>query len=413
MRRSDPQPAGPPAPRRVAYFVNLYPAVSHSFIRREIRALEALGWEVHRFAIRCDPDIVDPQDRAERERTTALLPLRAADLVAALGVLGARPVRSLRALAVAARLALRSERGLLRSLGGFIEAAILLAHFERLAIPHAHAHFGTNSATVLHLVRALGGPPYSFTNHAPLELHPAGAWSLAEKVAAAAFTVAISRRGRAQLMHAAPVETWSRIHVVRCGLELAGRRDDVPPVPDTTQLLCVGRLSPEKGHLVLLDAVGRLRERGVPLRLVIAGDGPLRDAIERRIRELDLDGIDLRGFVEEEVVDKLLRESRALVLPSLAEGLPVVLMESFRLGRPVIASDVGAISELVVDGESGWVVPPADAGALASAMRAALSAHPDALTRMGRAGHAALVERHDSAAEARKLSSLLEEALAH
>ncbi|MEA2423512.1 MAG: hypothetical protein QOF55_2611, partial [Thermoleophilaceae bacterium] len=87
--------------------------------------------------------------------------------------------------------------------------------------------------------------------------------------------------------------------------------------------------------------------------------------------------------------------------------LPVVIMESLALGRPVIATDVGAVSELVVTGETGWLVAPGSEEALAEAMRAALEAAPGELDRLGEAGAALVASRHSAASEAARLAGLL------
>src|SRR5262249_42051243 len=156
---------------KVAYLVNQYPHVSHSFIRREVVALEALGVPVERFSVRPSPaDLVDPADRAERDRTYVLLAAGPAGLLAAaLGTAASRPVRWARALALAVRLGRRSQRGVVRHLAYLAEACLLMRRLRDCGAGHLHAHFGTNPAAVALLTRVLGGPPYSFTVHGPEE----------------------------------------------------------------------------------------------------------------------------------------------------------------------------------------------------------------------------------------------------
>ena len=392
-------------PRSLAYFTNEYPSVSHSFVRREIEALEQRGWTVHRFSLRAGRGIVDAQDRAELERTVRLAPLRLPGLLQSLAVLLSRPLRGLSAIACAVRMGRRRPR-FLRSLFSLCWAALMLRHCRRLGIAHAHAHFGTNSASVLLLLRKLGGPSFSFTNHAPFEIEHPWVWSLPEKVAQARFAVAISKLGRAQLMRVTPQEHWQRVAVVRCGVD--PQRVQPTPVPDTPQLLCVARLSEEKGHRVLLGALAQLRRDGVACRLVLAGDGPMRGELERESARLELtEVVHFAGSVDEQRVNQLLAESRALVLASFAEGLPVVLMEAFRAGRPVVTSNVGAIDELV-DAHCGWLVPAGDQHGFAAALRAVLTTPVEELNRMGGVGRSRLEAQHDSASEAAVLCDLFE-----
>ena len=156
------------------------------------------------------------------------------------------------------------------------------------------------------------------------------------------------------------------------------------PLPDAPRLVCVGRLAEQKGQLVLVQAAARLRDQGVPFELVLVGDGPMRAEIERLIARLDLGGhIRIAGWLDGAGVRREILASRALVLPSFAEGLPVVLMEALALGRPVISTYVAGIPELVRPRIDGWLVPPGSVEDLAEALREALAAPASRLERMG------------------------------
>lgn len=393
--------------RRIAYFTNVYPAVSHTFIRREIEALEEQGWDVARFAIRGSDTLVDERDLSESKKTSYLLPFRVRELFLALLLLARRPIALLRGIWQGIRMACRDERGLFRSLAIIPEAMILSLRLRRSSISFVHGHFGTNSASVLRIVNTFGACRYSFTNHGPLEIDHPRSTSLREKVNDASFVVAISGFARGQMLRVVPPEAWNKIHVVRCGVVFDSRPSVVSPVPDCSRLLCIGRLSNEKGHLILLRAAKRLIEEGMELSIALAGDGPLRPVLERETRRLELSAVvEFLGSVSGQTVLALLEQSRSLVLPSLSEGLPIVLMESFSSGRPVIATRVGAISELVEQNVSGWLVAPGDVDELACAMREALTLSPEVLTRMGQAGFAVVAERHNVDVETRRLAAL-------
>jgi glycosyltransferase involved in cell wall biosynthesis len=400
---------------RVAYLVTEYPRTSHSFIRREIQAVEALGIEVLRFSLRpLDAELVTAEDREELRRTRMVLSEGArGHAAAAVWVALRRPASLARALALAVRLGWRSNRGLIRHLVYLAEACVLLRWLLEARVDHLHAHFGTNSAAVAALCRALGGPTFSFTVHGQAELERLEALRIREKIRGAAFAVAVSDLGGRALRGQARPEDGAKVYVVRCGLDEDLLRAPQRPVPASPRLVCVGRLVPLKGQLLLVEAAARLAADGVPFELVLAGDGPARSAVEDLVRRTGLAGrVRLAGWLGAPQIREAILDARALVLPSFAEGLPVVLMEAFALRRPVVATTVGAIPELVEPGVSGWLVPAGDRDALTAAMRAVLEAPPQRLDAMGRAGAARVARDHDAAAEARELVALFRSAVA-
>jgi glycosyltransferase involved in cell wall biosynthesis len=392
---------------RVAYLVNQYPKVSHSFIRREILALERQGVEVQRIALRgWDAQVADADDAAERDRTRYVLREGVLPLLGALAVtLLGSPVRFLRALALALRMSRGSERPLPYHLIYLAEACRLLPWVREFGAEHLHAHFGTNAAEIAQLAHTLGGPGYSFTVHGPEEFDHPEALHLRDKVGGASFVVTVSSYGRAQLMRWSAAADWPKIQVVHCGIDAAFR--DVPdaPVPDVARLVCVGRLCEQKGQLLLVEAVSGLAARGIPCELVLAGDGEMRSDIEAAIaRHRVGDQVRITGWIDSARVRAEILGARALVLPSFAEGLPVVIMEALALRRPVVTTFVAGIPELVRAGESGWLVPAGDVGALATAMAEALACPRETLDRMGEAGRARVMERHSVETEAAKLA---------
>ena len=394
---------------RVAYLTAQYPKTSHSFIRREIAALERLGVQVERYSVRrVDEPLVDPDDIAERERTHVILESGSLGLLARTALLALRrPLRWLRALRAAASMGWRSERGLLVYLIYFCEACALVPLLEREGVEHLHAHFSTNGTTIARLARVLGGPSYSFTVHGPHELSVAPLLSLKAKVADAKFVAAISRYARGQLMYFSATSDWPKIAIVHCGLDRIHLGREPAPLPPAARLVCVARFDPEKGHLVLLEALGRLAREGIDFELDLIGDGAMRPAIEAACARLGItERVHLSGWLGSAEVHDHLVASRIFVSPSFMEGLPVVLMEALALGRPVIATYLAGIPELVVPGENGWLVPASDVDELARALRAALTAPLAELQRMGAKGRARVLAEHDVDIEARKLAEL-------
>lgn len=397
--------------KRIGYFINQYPAPSQTFIRREIAALEDMGAAVSRYCARgWTEELVDPDDRAEAGRSRRVLD------VGALGLLGslarnavARPVGFARAVATAWKLALASGRRKWACLVYLAEACVLRDWSERDGIEHMHAHFGTNSTAVAMLCRRLGGPPYSFTVHGPEEFDSPIALALGEKVRHAAFAVTICSFGRSQLWRWAAPADWSKVEVIHCGVGPQFLDAPTTSPPDAPRFVTVGRLAEQKGQMVLVEAAARLRDRGRTFEIVVIGGGPLKGEIEARIAALRLgEMVKLVGWKSGEEVRHAVLEARALLLPSFAEGLPVVIMEALALRRPVISTYVAGIPELVRPGESGWLVPAGSVEGLVEAMEEALAAPVDRLLAMGEAGAARVALDFDARAEARKLLSRIE-----
>jgi glycosyltransferase involved in cell wall biosynthesis len=274
-------------------------------------------------------------------------------------------------------------------------------------VRHVHAHFGTNGAEVAMLCHLLTGIPYSFTVHGPDEFDRPEYLGLPEKVKHAAFVCVVSSFTGSQICRWIPPKEWPKIKLVRCGLDADFLIQRPPSIVSKIHLVTVGRLSEQKGQLVLLSALAVLAREGMLFKMTIAGDGPLRPQLERSIRELGLEEqVELTGWLSNSQVRALIRGARALILPSFAEGLPVVLMEALALGRPVITTYVAGIPELVTDQTCGWIVPAGSVDQLARAIRQCLSA-PDALIQtMGAVGRKRVLEQHDIAKECRKLGDL-------
>ena len=399
-------------PTTIAYLVNQYPAPSQTFIRREVAAIEAIaGVPVHRYAVRpWAGTLVDPDDVAEAGRTRKLLGVGAAGLASAtLRMMLTRPGRFLAALGAARQLAKAAGRGRIKHGIYLAEACVLASWADRDGVDHVHAHFGTNSTVVALLAHRLGGPPFSFTAHGPEEFDHPAELALGMKLREAKFAVAIGSFGRSQLWRWARFEDWPKVHVVHCGVDPSFLEVPATPPADRPRLVNIGRLEEQKGQLILVEAARVLKERGrVDFEVVIVGGGSFRDALAAKIEAYGLgSNVKLAGWMSGAQVRAELLAARGFVLPSFGEGLPVVIMEALALRRPVIATYVASIPELVRPGETGWLVPAGDVAALADAMAELFDAPVDRLTAMGDAGHRAVAERHDVRVEAGKLLDLI------
>ncbi|WP_013323982.1 glycosyltransferase family 4 protein [Gloeothece verrucosa] len=398
----------------IAYIVNQYPTVSHSFIRREILALEELNLSITRFSHRdCSDKIVDELDLCELKKTNVILKSGAVGLLSALlRVALTRPKRWFEALLLALKLGWLaagwlSGNGIVRHIIYLAEACVLLEWFSRLDISHVHSHFGTQPTTVVLLCNTLGGPPYSFTVHGPEEFDNVRGMGLPEKIQQASFVIAVSLFGRSQLYRWCEYSQWSKIHVIRCGLDKTFLSQPWQPIPDEPRFVCVGRLSEQKGQLLLVEAVSQLVAEGFTLKLVLVGDGAMREEIETLITNRGLqDTIEITGWATQAQVQQQILAARAMVLPSFAEGLPVVIMESLALGRPVISTYIAGIPELIEPGQSGWLVPAGSVEALAASMRTVLQCPVSELEQMGKRGAERVALQHNILLEAEKLAQL-------
>lgn len=391
---------------RIAYLTTTYPSVSHTFIRRELTHLETLVGEIARFAIRHTPyDIVDPDDAREDGKTFRVLsqpPERW--LRAALQALK-EPAKLLEGLRTTLALGRRSQRGLPVHLIYFAEALLLLDETRRRGIDHVHVHFGTNPTAVAQILRALGGPTYSFTVHGPDELDAPVGLSIGKKIEDAAFVVAITDFCSGQLRRWVGYEHWDKIRVVHCtvGDEFFGAAEPIPP--ESKALVCVGRLSAQKGQLLLVEAFADAVAEGLDAELVLAGDGDMREPIEALAQRRGVaDRVRITGWISNAQVRREIKDARALVLPSFAEGLPMVIMEAFALGRPVLSTYIAGIPELVVDGENGWLIPSGSKPAIVEGLRRVMATPIATLEEMAERGRAAVRERHYTATETAKLA---------
>ena len=382
---------------RLAYLCNVYPAVSHSFVRREIAGIEEAGNNVQRFSLRPPQDgLKDEVDLREASITESVLRQGIARLVfAALALLFSRPGKTLAALKTALRLSSPGIERKARHVAYWLEAAWLVRRMDKLGIQHLHAHFGTNPAAVATIARAWGGPPFSFTVHGPDEFDAPLALGLPAKIEAAAFVVAITSYCRSQLMRWSAPEHWDKIELVRCGLD-----DDIlnaPPEPvsaASTEFVCVARLSAQKGLPLLIAASERLRNAGETFSVTLVGGGELHESLKREIKDRGLqDIVKLAGVRSTPDMHQHIREARAFVLPSFAEGLPMTIMEAFALSRPVITTAIAGIPELV-DDQCGWVITAGSVEALVEAMRSALHTPTEQLSEKGAVGRERVLRLH-------------------
>jgi colanic acid/amylovoran biosynthesis glycosyltransferase len=388
----------------IAYLVNQYPAVSHTFIRREIQALERLDVNVHRFSLRSNKaSLVDEADLSEYSKTIIVTESKKLSILySCILTVALHPAAFLAALRLCLKLG-RTANAVIKHLIYFVEACFIKVSIESLSVTHLHAHFGTNSATIALIIKKLGGPDYSFTVHGPEEFDKPMQLSLDKKIKHAKFVAAISFYGVSQLSRWSASSDWGKIKIVRCGLNLDEFQVS-SDISSTKQLICVGRLCEQKAQLLLINAIANLLRRGVDVNLTLVGDGPMRQQVEQRIDKLGLRAnIKLTGWLSQEKIRHEISHSRVLVLPSFAEGLPVVIMEALAMGRPVISTYIAGIPELIKHNQNGWLLAAGDSASLEYSIENALSKTNAYILEMGRQGRKDVEKMHDINDQAKTL----------
>lgn len=373
---------------KVAYLTGEYPRATDTFIQREVLGLRSLGLDVETFSIR-EPDkkhLVGVEQIAEQEKTYYVLPINILKLVMShLWLLFKFPNNYFETFRVVLQTSQPGIRGLLYQIFYFLESGLLAREICKRDIDHLHNHIASSSCTVAMLAAALGRFKFSFTMHGPHIFFEPRRWRLDEKIKRAKFVACISHFCRSQGMIFVKPEHWDKMPIIRCGVDLELFE------PSTHQgkgnrLLYIGRLAVEKGLPIVLESLTKLLPQYPDIVLTVVGDGADRTFLEDMATQVGLGGnVKFVGYQSQAAVREFLKQTDIFVLPSFAEGIPVVLMEAMAMGVPVVATQIAGISELVESGKSGYLVPPGDSVMLASAVSELMS-KADMRSQMGLAG---------------------------
>lgn len=383
--------------KRIGYLISQYPAPSHTFIRREIDAIRRAGLDIETFSIRRPPDdeILSDRDAQDRDETFYVLPASPLRLLRTnVRQLVRRPGRYLDTLKASLEHRVPGTRSLVWALFYFLEGMRLSRELEDRGVDHLHDHFANPAAHAGFAAVRYLGIGWSLTLHGLSDFDYPGGLLLEDKIKAARFVACVTHFGRAQAMRLSDPGLWEKLFISRCGIEL-----DKFPERDTSdgrlRFVCVGRLSPEKGQLGLLDAFKRAVDQGLDAELTLVGDGPDQTRVEERIQAHGLqDRIKMPGRMAEADALMAIARSDVMVLASFMEGLPVVLMEALALEIPVIAPCIAGIPELVEDEVTGLLFPAGDWDALAEQL-VRLGGDAELRTKLGRAGHQRIIEEFD------------------
>jgi glycosyltransferase involved in cell wall biosynthesis len=400
-------------PGQIAYLTGEYPRATDTFIQREVAALRALGLTVATCSIRRTDasHLVGPEQHSEAAQTFYVLkaasqPLRL--ISAHFAALTTSPRRYFNALALAVKTSAPGAKALLYQLIYFAEAAVLARFLKQQNVQHLHNHIATATCTVAMLTSEISGIPFSFTLHGPDIFFEPRRWRLDAKIRRASFVACISHFCRAQAMAFADPGDWDKLAIVHCGVDPSRYLPSQDRVARSTghNLLFVGRLAAVKGLPVLFQALAGMVSDHPDLKLTLIGDGPDRVLLQGQVNQFGLqDHVAFSGYQSQDAVAKALLENDLLVLPSFAEGVPVVLMEAMAAGLPVLTTRIAGVPELVEDGISGILVPPGSVNALADGLRKLL-ADADLRHRMGQAGRQKVIAEFTASTEAARLATL-------
>lgn len=405
----------------VGYVVTNHPRVALTFIAREIAELEARGWTVDPISINYPSPTDLDATGADREvaRTFYIKRTPPLRVLAALWRAARRNPTGLMRLAWrAARTGGTDVKAVVWRLFYLVEGVVVWDHCRRGPVRHLHAHFGQTPASIAWYATEVGhlcGPDtwtWSFTIHGFQDFVNERDARLDLKAHSASFIVCVSDFTRSQLMRVTDPHLWHRFKVVRCGLDLdAFSRRDAHPRSARARIITVARISPEKGHVVLLEALRVLRDRGVIAELEFVGSGDFTDEVRRRAAELGVaEQVHFTGELEPPAVIERLRGADIFCLPSFAEGLPVSIMEAMAVGVPVVSTYISGIPELAIHRQTALTVPAGSVDALADALEE-LIADPHLAEQLADAAEKAVRADYSSARNVDLLAVAFTEAM--
>jgi colanic acid/amylovoran biosynthesis glycosyltransferase len=395
-------------PIRLLYLIGQYPAINHSYLLAEIRHLRKLGFDIKVASIAPPdrpPEKLSPIEREEESSTYYVKSVSVAKIfLQNLLEFLRHPLRWLRGLFFSIGLSGSSPKNIAFHLAYFAEAVLVGQYMRKGGVPHVHANF---SATVGLIIAKTFPVAMSFGVYGFGELHNPTETHLAERIQGAIFVRSISRHGRGQMMLACPRSQWSKLIYVPLGIDAAEFAPMQHPASSPPKIVCVGRLAAEKGQSLLLEVVGALNQTNHPVQVTLVGDGPDRNFLERRAAELGISSlIEFAGWVNQDRLLAIYSQTDLFVLSSLAEGIPMVLMEAMAMQIPCVAPRITGIPELIEHGVDGMLYAVADVADLTDKIRTLLES-PELMRRIGAQARLKVVREYDAARNTETFATVL------
>jgi len=402
----------------LAYLVSRYPAISHTFILREINTLNKLGIDIAVASVNA-PDRDDAQlTDTEKTAKNSSFYIKKAGIVGALRAhtraITTRPIDYLKGLIFALRLDGSHLKRTLYNFFYFVEAVMVGEWMQAQQRDHLHVHFATESSNIGLILAHTYPITYSLTVHGPDEFYGAKYFHLPEKIAAARFVCCISHFAKSQLMMQSPSEMWHKFERSPLGVDPAVFQPRPHPNNEVTELLCVGRIVPVKGQFVLVNAVRELVQQGKKLHLTLVGDGVDKQALEQYVQQEKLtDFITFTGAVNQDHILDFYKKADIFILASFAEGVPVVLMEAMIMEIPCITTRITGIPELIrAHEQEGILVTPADQQELGEAITRLID-DPALRQTMGEKGRQRVLEAYELEKNTQGLANIFHQHLAN
>ena len=399
---------------KIVVVVSDFPKVTETFVAANVLHYLSRGHDAQVFHLKPfrRDEVVHDHTRPVVERGFTFPWIGGVSAAALAWGLMRRPGAVLGVVGAICRTFWAEPRPLLASLA-ILPKALALGRMARAqGVEHIHAEFAGYPATAAWIAARASGVPFSFSAHMHDIFVTQGL--LVDKAREARFVRVISDYN-CRFLAALPGFPAQKLHVLRCGVTLSAPTP-LPPSPGqgrALRILFVGSLIPRKGVAHLLQAVAALSDR-IDWQLDILGGGPEDDRLRMLATRLGLgERVRFRGPQAAAAVRAAMQAAHVLVVPSVtdadgqSEGIPVVLMEALAQARPVIASDLSGIPELVRDGETGWLAGPGDADAIAAALTRAHDDY-DAAARLGQAGRALVAQEYDIDRNAAALLAMME-----
>lgn len=386
--------------KKIAYLVSQYPAISHTFILREVLFLRSLGWNIHVASINLpdrEGNLLTTDEKNEKERTFYVKKRGFTGvLISTITTLIHHPWGFFKGMGCAIKLSKWDLYRLFYHLCYFAEALLVGFWMGRAGIKHLHVHFANPASTVGLIASKIYPITLSITVHGPDEFYDVSINSLKAKIISSSFICCISNYAKSQLMRLSDTSQWSKFEVVPLGVD----PNVFAPAPfrknpQPFSLLCIGRLVPSKGQHILISAVEILLKQGKDVILNVIGDGPDRQSLESRLKShRDLENcVHFHGAVNQNSIRDHYKKTDLFVLASFAEGVPVVLMEAMAMEIPCVATAINGIPELIQNGVDGLLVSPADAESLAKAI-GYLIENPEVREKLGKQGRQKILEKY-------------------